>query len=83
MAAACLGLLLPILALLLWLLLRSKVPVLLLDAWLVCFPLALVMFSAAAAAWGVVGDLSDLGLQCMGLLQDQGCDVLKRVGDAE
>jgi hypothetical protein len=82
MAAACLGLLLPILALLLWLLLRSRVPVLLLDAWLVFFPLALIMFSAVSAAWGVLGDLSDLGLQCQGLLQDQGCDVVKGVGGA-
>lgn len=64
LAAACLGLALPLLSLLTRLLAGGRRGVLLLDTWLVAFTLAVLLFTAACAVWGVLEQEELLGLGC-------------------
>ncbi len=64
LAAACLGLALPVLSLMMRLLAGGGRAVLLLDTWAVCFMLSVLLFTATCAAWGVLEQEQQLLLRC-------------------
>jgi hypothetical protein len=83
LAAACLGLALPPLLALARLAAGPRRGVLRWDAWLAGLGPCALLFTAACAAWGVLGEERALGLGCAaGQGQQQGgrCSSLRAVG---